>query len=479
MANKFIDALAGLYGYARQAAAQTEQRGSLENPQTPLSYPAEWLMDIFNGGRTDSGIRVSEMTALQVSTVLACVNIISDAISSLPFHVFEKTLRGDGRLIKKLAHDHRIAALFANEPNPEMTAPALIKTFVAHLLLWGNGYIELQRDQNASVAALWPRNLARTRPIRLLKPIKLEGDVLAAGTLVYETSESMADSNGTISAENDNVKIGMRRLILAEDMIHVQGLSLDGRLGQSTVYLARQVFGISLAAEKYAAKFFGNGARPAGVLEFPSNTQAKAIEQVRRSWAEAHGGENAWKTAVLEAGVKYTKIAATPNEGQLLESRTFQRSEICAVFGVPGHMVGDTGAKVAKGSVEQTSIEFVLYCLSPWLVRIEAEFGRKLFSKYGRSANKFCITADTRRLMYPDAQSRATFYNGGRQWGYLSVNDIHELEHMNPVSGEQGDMLIIPANMQDASKIGSVPANTPGPPGIVADKHGMGAGNSD
>lgn len=476
MANKIIDAFASLYGYTRQAPA-TEKRGSLENPQTPLSYPAEWLMDIFNGGRTDSGIRVSEMTALQMSTVLACVNIISDAISSLPCNVYSKEFRGD-RLVKKIAHDHAVAPLLTSEPNCEMSIATMLKTLVAHCLLWGNGYIELQRDNNAAIVGLWPRNPARTRPIRLLKPLRIEGDVLAAGTLVYETTEALADSNGAISPEQDSVKIGIRRLVLAEDMLHIPGLSLDGRLGQSTVYLARQVIGLALASEKYAAKFFGNGARPAGVLEFPSTMQAKAIENVRRSWAEAHGGENAWKTAVLESGVKYTKIAATPNEGQLLESRTFQRSEIAAIFQVPIHMLAEA-ERVGKGSVEQSSIEFVLYCLNPWLTRIEKEFTRKLFPKLGRSAGKYLVHFDPRKLMYPDAASRAVLYNGGKQWGYLSTDDIRDFEGLNPVGGAAGETYWMPANMQDASKPGSVDPSTPGPQVVGESKIGMGKGNSD
>src|SRR6185437_5240687 len=100
----------------------SEFRSSLENPQTPLSFPAEWLLDIFNGGRTDSGVRVSEMVALQVSTVYACVNVISDGVSSLPLNVYKRSIEGK-RLRKTLAVDSSIWDLLANEPNAEMTAP--------------------------------------------------------------------------------------------------------------------------------------------------------------------------------------------------------------------------------------------------------------------------------------------------------------------------------------------------------------------
>src|SRR5258708_4977906 len=148
--------------------AAFEKRSSLENPSTPLSYPAEWLLDIFNGGRTDSGIRVSEMTALQVSTVLACVNIISNGVSSLPLHVYERAVK-DGRQSKKVAFNHDLHDLLHDEPNPEMCSVTFRKTIQAHCLLWGNGYIEIQRssDDN-SILALWPRNPYKARPVRLL-----------------------------------------------------------------------------------------------------------------------------------------------------------------------------------------------------------------------------------------------------------------------------------------------------------------------
>ena len=123
---------------------KVEQRTSLENPQTPLSFPAEWLLDIFNGGRTDSGIRVSEMTALQVGTVFACVNVISDGVSSLPLNVYERSTVGD-RVSKKIASDNPMYDLLHVEPNPEMSSAVLMKTMMVHALLWGNTYSEIQR----------------------------------------------------------------------------------------------------------------------------------------------------------------------------------------------------------------------------------------------------------------------------------------------------------------------------------------------
>lgn len=448
-----------------------EQRSSLENPQTPLSFPAEWLLDIFNGGRTDSGIRVSEMTALQVGTVFACVNIISNGLAALPFHVYERMIQKE-RMVKKIAYDHDLWEMLHDEPNPEMTRFSFLKTLMVHDLLWGNAYAEIQRNQANQIIALWPRNPARTRPIRLIRPMMIEGTVWPMGTLLFETSESaFANEYPTASDDNKEMQLGKRRLILAEDMIHVPGLSLDGRLGQSTVYLARQILGLALATEKYGAKFFGNGARPAGILTIPNKMEDRAIETLRRSWAEAHGGENQFKVAVLEQGVKYEKIAATPEEGQMLGTRQYERSEICAVFNVPLHMVA-ASEKSGKSNVEQSSIEFVQFCLKPWLIAYEQEFGRKLFPKMGRSANKYFPHFDKRQLLYPDAESRSKFYASGKQWGYLNTNDIHELEDMNPVTDGTGEIYMVQVNMQNAVALvdggaadGSKPEPAPAPAG--------------
>jgi HK97 family phage portal protein len=439
---------AAISGFAPEL--RPEQRTSLENPQTPLSYPAEWLLDIFNGGRTDSGIRVSEMTALQVGTVFAAVNIISDGVSSLPLHVYQRA-KIAGRASKSIALDNPVYKLINQEPNPEMTSAVMLKTMMVHALLWGNTYSEIEKNNSGQIIGVWPRNPARTRPIRILKPLLFSGDLLPAGTLMYETSDQLMDSSSYVVDQNpDMTNVGTKRLVLAENMLHVPGLSLDGRLGQSTVWLARQAFGLALATEKYGAKFFGNGARPAGILTLPSKLEDKAIDTLRRSWAEAHGGENQFKVAVLEQGVKYEKIAATPEEGQMLETRKYEREEICAIFGVPAHMVC-AQEKGGKSNVEQSSIEFVLYCLHPWLNRIEQEMGRKLFSDMGRSAGKYFAKFDTRKLMYPDAAARSAFYSSGKQWGFLNTNMILELEDMNPVEDTKvGETFWQPINMQDA-----------------------------
>lgn len=432
----------------RERELQAEIRSSLENPQTPLSFPAEWLLDIFNGGRTDSGIRVSEMTALQVSTVLACVSIIAKGVASLPFHVYERQVE-DKRVSHRVAVEHPLHDVLRLSTNPEMTSTIFRATVQAHMLLWGNGYAEIQRDNAAQPIALWPRNPARTRPVRITGPLVVEGTKYPAGTMMYTTNEEMGDE---MSAFDDaQTRLGPERIVLAEDMLHFRGLSLDGRLGQSTVYLARQIIGLALATEKYGAKFFGNGAVPRGILQIPGTLEAKAIENLRRSWQEAHGGENTHKTAVLESGVEYKAIGIDPQQSQLLETRKYQRSEIAVFFQVPPHMVGE--AEKAKSNVEQTSIEFLTYCLQPWLTVWEQETETKLFRRKSLIASPkyFLPKFDTMRLLYPDASSRSTFYRTGKQNGYLTTNDCREREGLNPATDGSGDIFWAPVNMVNAA----------------------------
>lgn len=424
--------------------AEIEKRTSLENPSTPLSYPAEWLLDIFNGGRTDSGIRVSEMTALQVVTVFSCVDIISSSLSSLPLNVYERILIGKGSLPgKRLAAENDLFDLLHDDPNPEMTSRDWRKTGQCHALLWGNSYTEIQRDGGNRPVALWPRNPAKTRPRRNS----------VNGKMFYSTTDGVDEDLVTYHP-------GYERPIAAEDMVHVRGLSLDGRIGQDVVNLSRQAMGMSLAMEKFGGKFFGNGAVLGGTLEYPGVLKPEAKSNLERSWREAHGGENQHAWAVLENGVKANQLGTKPNEAQMIEAREFQLEEISRVFHVPPHMLAVQKGQ-ARANVEQIGTEFVIYCLNPWIVAWEQELRRKLFPPrtIGRNAGKrMIVVLDTRKLMLPDADSRQKYYAGGRQWGWLTENAVLEMEDMNPSDNPLADETWMPVNMVLASSAGHAPS---------------------
>lgn len=425
----------------QNARLESERRSSLESPQTPLSYPAEWLLDIFNGGRTDAGIRVSELTAFQVATFLACVDLIGGSIASLPFHVYERKFLKSGRAVHRIAYEHDYYSLLHLEPNDEMSRFTLFKAMAAHFLAWGNAYIELQRDGANNVVALWPRNPYKTKPFRLATSVRLDPVAwrpfpvnLPAGALVYKTT--------------DGENADKERVIPADDCIHIPGLSLDGRIGQSIVQLARQTLGLALATEKFGAKYFANYARPGGILEVPFPHGSPQYTQAKNTWKEGQGGENSNSAAVMPPGFKWTPVSNNPQEGQTLETRQFLRNEICSILHVPPHMVGDVDK--GRANTEQLAQEYVSYTLSQWLAAIKQEFKRKMFpdSGLGRTPqNRFYVDFDLWKMVRPDAASRESFYATARNIGGICANDFREFEGLNPIDEPWAEEFWMPINM--------------------------------
>jgi HK97 family phage portal protein len=324
-----------------------------------------------------------------------------------------------------------------------------------HALLWGNAYAEIVRDKGGRIAELYPLRPWQVRPYRY-NPSTDNPE----GKLVYRVTNADHENN-EVGKGN---KSGSERELASGDVLHVPGLSLDGRLGQDVIWSVRQCVSLALASEKQAAKFFGNGARPGGIIEVPGALKPEDKETLRRSWQEAQGGERAHTVAVLTSGMKWTQVTTDPDKSQSLQTREFQRGEICSIFHVPPHMIGDSG-KTNRATVEQMSLEYVNFCLNPWLKAIEQEFKRKLFPKTGQTANKYFATFDTRKLIYPDAETRRNFYASGKQWGFLSTNDVRELEGLNPIEDNgtgAGDAYFMPVNTVNMEKLATLdPSQNP------------------
>jgi HK97 family phage portal protein len=440
----------------------SETRTSLENPQTPLSFPAEWLLDIFNGGRTDSGIRVSELTALQVATAFCCVELKAGAIATLDLKIFEKVINEkDGRVNRRIAHESDLWDLLCDEPNDEMSSFTMRKTVQAHRMLWGNGYIEIQRDNADRVIALWPRNPARMHVRRASEAMTIRGELVRPGDMFYATTEG-AEAMAPVDVEEAmNEGRATERGILPADMLHMPGLALDGRLGQDVVQLARNAFGLALATEKFGGKFFGNGAVGYGIFEFPGTLAPEDLTKWRQELNEAWGGENVNRPLLLDAGMKYTSTSTKPNEGQFLETRMFQITEICRVMGnVPPHMVGVT-EKTSRANVEQIGQEFLTFSLSPDLKCWEHEIKRKLFPRpaAGRSARKnFGVFFDTWPLVTPAAADLRAFIQAMVQWGVWQPNDARARLNDNPLPGAASDATWMQINMAPTQQLYETPA---------------------
>lgn len=391
-------------------------RGVRDKPKDSFSGPAY----SFFFGRSTSGKLVNERTAMQTTAVYSCVRILAEAVASLPIHVYRYTDNG-----KERVYAHPLYRLLHDEPNPEMTSFVFRETLMSHLLVFGNAYSQIIRDGNGRVVSLYP-----------LLPDKMEVDRDEHGRLYYIYSR--------YSDENPNFKDYGRVYLREQDVLHIPGLGFDGLVGYSPIAMAKNAVGMTLACEEYGASFFENGATPSGVLEHPG--VLKDPGKVRESWHSVYGGSrNAGKVAVLEEGMRYQQIGIPPEEAQFLETRKFQINEIARLYRIPPHMVGDLD-KSSFSNIEQQSLEFVKYTLDPWVIRWEQSLQRALLLP--QEKQEYFIKMNVNGLLRGDYQSRMAGYSVGRQNGWLSANDIREMEDMNLIPEEDGGSLyLINGNM--------------------------------
>lgn len=237
----------------------------------------------------------------------------------------------------------------------------------------------------------------------------------------------------------ERCKHGLGRGISKPTIEILQGdFSLLYLVGYSPIALAKNAIGISLACEEYGSTFFANGASPSGVLEHPG--VIKNPERVRNAWQKAYGSGNAHKVAVIEEGMKYQPISIPNNEAQFLETRKFQVEEIARLYRVPLHMIGDL-EHATFSNIEQQSLEFVKYTLDPWLVRWEQSLQKALLSDSEKG--QYFIKFNVEGLLRGDYASRMQGYATARQNGWMSANDIRELEDMNRIPAELGGDLYL------------------------------------
>lgn len=368
------------------------------------------------GGRSEAGIWVSETTALNTLMVVSCVRILAETLASLPLHVYER-LEPRGR---QRAPYHALYPILHTEPNPRMTAYTWLERMMAHLALWGNHYSLIER-QRGDVVALWPVHPRYVEP--------------------YETEDGQVRYRIQLAA-------GRVRDLPARDVLHVPGLAMDGLVGLSPLSMMRQAIGIAVAAESYGARFFANDARPHVLLRHPGQLSDVARENLRMSWQQLHG-RGRGGVGILEEGMELITVSMPPEDAQFLETRRFQVQELARFFRIPPHLLADVERSTSWGTgIEQQNIGFVVYTMRPWIVRIEQELTRKLLPPEERQTYYVEFAIDG--LLRGDIQSRTQAYATARQWGWMSANDIRELENMNPIEG--GDVYLQPLNMIPAGQ---------------------------
>ena len=349
---------------------------------------------------------------MRVTAYLAAVKIISETIASLPLNVYR-----DKGSTKERAPNHPLFEVLHYQSNPEMTAYTFRETIQGHILNWGNGYAYIDRNGAGAVTALWPLLPDLTRPDRD------ESGNLFYWTVLPKTKE-------------------LRKLD-PFDVLHLPGFGFDGIVGYNPVRLAQEAIGLTIAAEGFGAAFFGNGATPSGVIEYPTALSDKALENYKKEARNAYQGlTNAHKLMILEEGLKYHQVTIPPDAAQFLETRKFQIAEIARLFRVPLHMLQEL-ERSTNNNIEHQSIEFVVHTIRPWLVRWEQRMRMQLLSPRERRAGYYTEFV-VEGLLRGDTKSRYEAYGAALDKGWMNPNEVRGLENLNPYPG--GDAYRVPLN---------------------------------
>lgn len=378
--------------------------------------------------RTSTGISVSETTAQNLAAVHNAVYLISTQFACLPCWPYERLEpRGKKRITGTLAR------LLHDEPNPLMTQQVMAEAMVAHMLLWGNAYAEIERDRSGNPIALWLLTPDRVTP-------KFMGD-----ELIYEVKHP-SDSNQQPA------------FIPAADMLHVPYLGFNGIQGKGVIQYARESIGLGLAAGQFIGEFFGHGAQLGGVIEDPTNATANFTpeqkEKFKKQLKEQHAGlNNAWRTAFLPHGLKWVSIPFSAKDAEFLALRQYQDIEICRWFNIQPTKLKDM-SRATYSNNEQENIAFGKDTLRPITNRFRQEYKRKLVKEADKDRTDIdFIFADLEKA---DTATRWATYGIGLQYGVLSPNEVRDNENLPPREG--GDEYLTPANI-----VGKQPTNEPDP----------------
>lgn len=383
-----------------------------------LTVPEEWLIGALGGRKSKSGIFVNQKNAMKVTAAYACVNVISATIACMPLCVYETDKNG-GRM---KCRDHPVSRLLSVEWNEWLTAFRGWRIVMVNALLTSAGYIEIVRKSGRPVA-LYPM------------PTKFVTKRINKRTLEPEYIVTVEGENRTIKGNN---------------MIEIPGLAADGYTAFEPIELLREALGLSLAAEEYGAEYYSEGTHPNGVITYPGGFRKANDETFRKEIREGYTGlGKKQRLMILEEGLKFERIAVQPAEGQMIESRKFQVTEIARFFNVPPHKIMDL-ERATWNNIEEMNISYVADTILPWARNIEQAVMQALLSfTEDKDAGRYA-EFDMNMLLRGRLGDRYAAYQKGVMYGWLSPNEVRAKENMSAVPG--GDKHYIPQNMMEIGK---------------------------
>ena len=405
------------------ASLEHEKRSTVYDPLNPKD-PA--LVRLFGGRKSLTGVDIDRDSALSSTALFAGVRFLSENMASVPLKLYKREGRG-----KTPQRDDSRWWLLQASPNPEQTAMELREMTMGFVVTVGNGYIEIVEGRDGIARELWPIVPWRVKPTRS-----------DAGKLVYV------------------VKLpgGGERRIAPERILHFRGFSSNGLLGDDVIERMRESIGLTIAAERSAAAFFGNGALPSGILQTDNALSETAYNRLKEERDAIHGGVENWhRLAILEEGIKWHQLSTDPEKAQLIETRKFQTTEVARILNLPPHILKDLERSTFT-NIEHQGQELVTYSFRPWAVRFEQVYEKRLLLPRERKTH--VIRYNLGGFLRGDMAAQSAFFASARQWGYYSANDVLEDLDRNPI-GPEGDVYLVPINMipADQARIALAPDN--------------------
>lgn len=367
--------------------------------QRSLADPAPWLLDLFGATPALSGVTISPATAMRCTPVRAAVEAISESVGGLPLHVYERD--GDAR---ERAPDHPAYAILHDQANDWTPASLFREQVTRDALLWGNGYAFINRADGQ------PRELIRLAP----SAVTVELDAITA-----EPRYRLSDGN-------------QNRILDRRDILHIQAPSIDGVKGASPVTECKEAIALAIVMERHAARLFGRGGRPSGLLKFPQRLGAETAKRIKQSWQAAHAGENSGGTAVLEEGGEFQALTLNSVDAQFQQLWQHSILEIARVFRVPPHLIFELG-RATWGNAAEMGAAFLRFTLDRWLKTWQGEIRLKLIAPEDRA--RFYAEFLVDDLLRADLAARADAYGKLIAARVLNPNEVRAMENRAPYEG--------------------------------------------
>ena len=392
---------------------------------------SQWVEPLVPGRpafMSPSGVDVTADSAIRMSTVYACVRLLGDTISSLPLGAYVR--RGRNRIAYAAVYGSQPE--WINRPNPETSRLEFFEQVIASLNLHGNAFILTVRDENDEVFELYCLNPDEVR-IRRLRP----NEPIVYEITIREGSEARTE------------------ILTSREILHIPMFRLPGsHYGLGPVSAARLTIGAAMAADTYAAAYFGNAANPGGVIEVPGELTQEQAQDIGRDWNITHTGPyRAGKIGILSGGAAFKPLTLNAADAQLLEARRFNVEDIARLFRVPVSLLGHpVSGAMSFASVEAQNLSFVQHSLRPLLERLEQSLSALLPESDGFI--KFNLDA----LLRGTTLERYEAYTKGLREGFLSLNDVRSVEDLAPI-GEAGDQFRVPLQNIDAADAKDVGLN--------------------